>query len=229
VVQNESRDMAETRLNRLLNLILETAVDALVFDAATASLRHDGQVTTMAATDQRFLTLDDAQYASGEGPCMTVLEPHDPVIWTDAAGDGRWPLFSEAAEHAGIVTSLSMHVPIDDAAGLEASLNLYARSHVDVSDWQVRAATAFADQIAATIFSIEAHQATARLAEGLAEAMRTRAVIEQAKGILAAERQIPPEQAFTLLAELSQHSNTKLRDVAQQLVAERTGAPTPEP
>lgn len=224
MVQDESRDMAEVRLNRLLNLILETAVDALVFDAATATLRHDGILTSMAVTDQRCLAVDEAQYAAGDGPCIDVLVPHDPVIWTGEAGDDRWPVFQQAAEQVGILASLSMHVPIEEAIGLEASLNLYARSPVEITEWQVRGAASFADQLAATIFSIEAHQATARLAAGLADAMRTRAVIEQAKGIIAAERRISPEEAFQLLVELSQHSNVKLHEVARRLVAERTGA-----
>jgi hypothetical protein len=216
---------AETRLNRLLNLVLETAVDAMLFDAATASLRHDGQLTTMAATDQRYLLLDEAQYAANDGPCLTVLELYEPVVWNATSTEQRWPLFRQTAELAGIATSLSVYVPIDAAEGLEASLNLYARENFGVGERQVRVGTSFADQVAAIIFSIEAHEATARLARGLADAMRTRAVIEQAKGILAAEHRVNPEQAFQLLVELSQHANVKLRDVAVELVAERT-APT---
>jgi hypothetical protein len=215
-------DAAETRLNRLLNLVLETAVDALRFDAATASLRHDGELTTMAATDQRYLLLDEAQYAVNDGPCLDVLDRQGVVVWNTGPEDLRWPLFRQAAEDAGIVTSLSVHVPIEGAEGLESSLNLYARRSFPVSDAQVRVGKSFADQIAAIIYSIEAHEATARLANGLAAAMRTRAVIEQAKGILAADRRIHPEQAFDVLVELSQHSNVKLRDVAARLVAERT-------
>jgi hypothetical protein len=220
----DARDAAETRLNRLLNLVLETAVDAMLFDAATASLRHDGQLTTMAATDQRYLLLDEAQYAANEGPCLDVLERHEPIAWYAGSHEQRWPLFRQTAEYAGIKTSLSVHVPIEVAEGLEASLNLYARGEVAVGNDQVRVGQSFADQVAAIIFSIEAHEATVRLARGLADAMRTRAVIEQAKGILAAEHRIPPEQAFQVLVELSQRSNVKLRDVATRLVDERTAA-----
>jgi AmiR/NasT family two-component response regulator len=47
--------------------------------------------------------------------------------------------------------------------------------------------------------------------------MRSCAVIEQAKGILMTD-----EQAFNRLTRLSQHANTKLRDVARRLVQERS-------
>jgi hypothetical protein len=74
-LREETLDAAEVRLNRLLNLILEAAVDALGFDAATVSARRDQDVATIAATDQRLIGLDDAQYESGEGPCLEVLDP----------------------------------------------------------------------------------------------------------------------------------------------------------
>jgi len=50
-------------------------------------------------------------------------------------------------------------------------------------------------------------------------AMETRAVIEQAKGILVAQQHCTPEQAFELLTRLSQATHRKLRDCAADLVA----------
>src|SRR5437763_8982029 len=84
-------DAAEVRLNRLLNLLLESAVEALGFDAATVSARHGSDVATVAATDQRFVALDEAQYDSDAGPCLAVLERHDPISLDDAADVAdRW-------------------------------------------------------------------------------------------------------------------------------------------
>ncbi|HYW29244.1 MAG TPA: ANTAR domain-containing protein [Gaiellales bacterium] len=71
----------------------------------------------------------------------------------------------------------------------------------------------------------EAYRAAIRLAEGLAEAMRSRAVIEQAKGMLMAEQQVNADDAFILLTRLSQRTNTKLREVARELVERRSGQP----
>lgn len=64
----------------------------------------------------------------------------------------------------------------------------------------------------------------------LDEAMRSRAVIEQAKGILMARSQLSPDEAFDMLRRVSQRENRKLRDIAADLV-ERTqkgeGRPSP--
>lgn len=123
-------DSAETRLNRLLNLILEAAVEALGFDAATVSARRGDDVATIGATDQRLIALDDAQYESGEGPCIAVLDRNDPIYLAEASSaDARWEHFSRTADHLGIRSSLSVHVPADSAE-VAASLNLYAPAAV---------------------------------------------------------------------------------------------------
>jgi transcriptional regulator with GAF, ATPase, and Fis domain len=221
-MRDDGPDTAEVRLNRLLNMILEAAVEALGFDAATVTARHGDDLATIAATDQRYIALDDAQYETREGPCLAVLDPHDPISLDDAGVvDNRWEHFAQTARHMGVHSSLSMHLPMD-SDGLAASLNFYSRRQMALSGDQVGAATPFAQQLAAAIVSVDAHRSTAKLAQNLAEAMRSRAVIEQAKGILMADQRIDAEAAFQQLARVSQHANVKLRDVAQRLVEERT-------
>ena len=110
---------------------------------------------------------------------------------------------------------------------LAASLNLYSKQRLEASSEQVEHAAQFAEQLAAAIVSVDAHRSTAKLARDLAEAMRTRAVIEQAKGILMSDKRITADQAFDQLAQLSQHSNIKLHDVARRLVDERSRNPRP--
>jgi GAF domain-containing protein len=218
---DSTRDAAEVRLNRLLNLILETAVEALGFSAATVTARHGGDVSTVGATDQRLIGLDDAQYEGG-GPCMAALDQSDPIFLEDAgASDERWEHFAETARHLGVKTSLSVHVPTDSEE-VAASLNLYARERLELSDRQLGLALSYGEQLAATLESVDAYKAAATLARNMAEAMRSRAVIEQAKGILMSEERIGEKQAFQRLVELSQHANVKLRDVARRLVDDRS-------
>jgi GAF domain-containing protein len=219
--REDGPDAAEVRLNRLLNLILESAVDALGFDAATVTARQEKDMATIAATDQRLVALDDAQYETGEGPCLAVLDPHEPIPLDDASGsDDRWQHFARTAEHLGIHSSLSMHLPVD-SEGLAASLNLYSHTRMALSEDEIARAVPFAEQLAAAIQSVDAHRSTAKLARNMAEAMRSRAVIEQAKGMLMAEEHIDADAAFQMLARLSQHANVKLREVAERIVEQR--------
>lgn len=219
-------DAAETRLDGLLTLILETAVDVLAFDAATLTTRHTGQETaTIAATDQRLVALDDAQYESREGPCLAVLGPHDPVYIEDAAlEDERWRHYSHTAARLGVHSTLSVHVPTD-VADVAASLNFYAKQRLEPSRQELSAAESFARQLAAAIQNVEAYRSTAALAHDMAQAMQSRAVIEQAKGMIMAEKHVSADEAFDQLAKLSQRANVKLRDVAARLVEERSTPP----
>ena len=214
-------DVADVRLNRLLNLILETAVDALGFSAATITVRHDDGMSTVGATDQRLVDLDQAQYEAG-GPCVQTLDDPAPVFLHDVADDAdRWQHYADTAAELGVRSSLSLHVPTDSSE-VAASLNLYSRELFDLEDRQLHSAETYAAQLAATLQSVDAYRATANLARNMAEAMRTRAVIEQAKGILMADERIGDEQAFERLVSLSQHANIKVRDVARRLVDERS-------
>jgi len=52
-------------------------------------------------------------------------------------------------------------------------------------------------------------------------ALDSRAVIDQAKGILMERFKVTADQAFQALARVSMESNTKVREVAERLV--RTG------
>src|SRR5205807_7355540 len=67
--------------------------------------------------------------------------------------------------------------------------------------------------------------------DGLRRAMRSRAVIEQAKGFLSAALNCGLDEAFGHLARLSQHENLRVAEVAARIIgaAVPTGAGEPEP
>lgn len=96
------------------------------------------------------------------------------------------------------------------------------RQRWEASDERIRAAEAYAEQLGGDILGVDAYRSAAKLARDMAEAMRSRVVIEQAKGILMADNRISDEAAFEQLSQRSQNANMKLRDVAQRLVQERT-------
>ncbi|ADD42476.1 SpoIIE family protein phosphatase [Stackebrandtia nassauensis] len=61
--------------------------------------------------------------------------------------------------------------------------------------------------------------------DGLREAMRNRAVIEQAKGMLAERLSLDPEQAFRHMIEMSTRNNVKVAELAAAVVAGRQPEP----
>lgn len=94
-------------------------------DAAGISLVYDGGVTTAVASHAAARAVDDAQYRSGDGPCLTAIRVQRPTLVDDFTGDQRWPVVSNEAAAAGICSALSL--PLRDGATSLGALNLYSR------------------------------------------------------------------------------------------------------
>lgn len=222
-LEEEARGAAasEERLTDLLEMILRSAVDVLGFDAGTITARTNGGDSTVAATDQRMVALDDTQYQSGAGPCLEALAEGRQIVVDDAAADDRWQEFQQTAEYLGVHTTLSSPLDID-TNGMAASMNLYARRRMDLGQEDLDRAVVFAEQLAAALESAAAYRATAKLAGDIAAAMRTRGVIEQAKGMIMADHGVTPDEAFELLRKMSQRNNVKVAELATRIVERRT-------
>jgi GAF domain-containing protein len=138
----------------------------------------------------------------------------------DMRSEQRWPDYARHAAEHGVGSSLSVPLPFQGT--MIGALDTYAGIPHAFGDDDL----ALAQEIAAWVaLAVERAEATTRTAEDFAHlrtAMLSRAVIEQAKGVLLERYKITEDQAFTLLTHASQNTNVKLRDVADQLV--RTGA-----
>jgi hypothetical protein len=67
------------------------------------------------------------------------------------------------------------------------------------------------------------------LSAALPDLIEHRAVIEQVKGVLMHMYRIDADQAFKVLSWRSQETNTKLRDLAAQIITELPTLPSPHP
>jgi AmiR/NasT family two-component response regulator len=99
------------------------------------------------------------------------------------------------------------------------ALNLYATKPDAFDEEATLVAQTFAGYAAVALANAHLYDATATLAQHLQAAMANRSVIEQAKGIIMAERHCTPEEAFAILSKLSQDTNRKVREIATTLVA----------
>jgi GAF domain-containing protein len=140
------------------------------------------------------------------------------------ATEDRWPLFAQRASATGAASMLSLQLYVEgDNLG---ALNLYARTPNAFTDESEQVGLLFAAHAAIAYAAV-------RKETQLAQALISRDVIGQAKGILMERYKISSERAFLLLTRVSQTSNRKLYDVADELVRHRTitgvGAPPPAP
>jgi GAF domain-containing protein len=136
----------------------------------------------------------------------------------DMRTEQRWPDYAQNVLACGVLSSLSVPLPFQSVT--IGALNTYAGQPKVFDDDDLELAQEVAAWIAVAVGNAEA----ARISDGLIQlrtVMMSRACIEQAKGILIERHKITEDEAFTMLAHASQRTNTKLRDVAAELV--RTG------
>jgi transcriptional regulator with GAF, ATPase, and Fis domain len=132
--------------------------------------------------------------------------------------DDRWPDYTPRAVEHGNLSSLSIPLAIDQDQKVTGALNIYAR-RADAFDEASRSvATRFGPYAAVAAGNLYAYQSARDMAGNLQTALESRAVIDQAKGILMERYKLTADQAFQALARVSMHTNRKVRDVADHLV-----------
>lgn len=216
--------LADPGLERTLDLVVTGALAALpaVSRAGVTMLERDGSVASHAPSDPVVATLDALQDDLGEGPCHDCVHTRARVTADDLAlvGPPRWPRFAPVALEHQIAAMCSVHLATRQ--GFSAALNLYAPTP-----------GAFDEACLATAALVASHAAIAigsahRVAD-LTDAIASRDVIGQAKGILMERKGIDGREAFDMLVRSSQDTNIKLRDVAAWLVAETVQRRSPRP
>ena len=214
-------------LSTLSSLVLGTdALDRVVWEAALLSVRSVESVAGCGVTvvrDDHLLSimpavapygrLENLQYESDAGPVLVAMGERRTVVVgrQDAAG---WPAYRDLADELGVTGSLVVPLVVGDE--VLGALSLYATDDADLD-----ASRLFAELLAdlvSTALSCMARQADqVKLTEELHTALESRAVIEQAKGMLMS-RGHSADEAFTRLRRASQRRNTKLREVAALVV-----------
>jgi GAF domain-containing protein len=179
-----------------------------------------GRPTTVAFTGGLALRLDESQYERGYGPCLDSIAGGQPLHVDSMACEDRWPQWAANAREQGAGSSLSVPVPLQREVA--AALNIYSTDEHAFDEHSLELASTFAAYAGVALANMHLYEAQGRVAEQLQAAMQSRAVIEQAKGILMGARRISAVDAFNLLIRLSQDTNRKLRDVAQHIVDEAT-------
>jgi GAF domain-containing protein len=136
----------------------------------------------------------------------------------DTRAEDRWPDYTPRAAEHGNLSSLSIPLAIDPEAQVTGALNVYARRADAFDEASPSVATRFAPYAAVAAGDLYAYRSARDMAENLQTALESRAVIDQAKGILMERHELTADQAFQLLARASMTTNRKVRDIADHLV-----------
>ena len=151
------------------------------------SVVSEGVTFTLIAPNTVVAALDATQYLDG-GPCVdAVIEPGD-IIETDIddlLDEGRWSVFARSSAAAGIASSLSMSIT-DEEGNVTGGLNLYAATADAFTGVHQALAAALGGSAESVITNADLGFSSLERAKQAPSALRDRAKIETAAGILAA-------------------------------------------
>jgi GAF domain-containing protein len=186
-------------------------------ESTSITLLRADKAFTAAHHGEMSLAADELQYAQGHGPCMDAGRGGVVLRVDDMRTETRWPDYVARVADTGVRSSLS--VPLPYQGSTIGALNIYSsRTTAFATPESLTAGLEVAETIAVAVANADAHWQLTEQARNMRLAMESRAAIEQAKGVLMAQRHVDAEQAFEILRAASQRYNRKLRDIATGIV-----------
>ena len=197
-----------TVLDAALRLV--TALAAVTVEGAdgvSVTLERRGRLRTVASSNETILRMDDHQYATGEGPCLSAAAEGRWFHVESLAAEDRWPAFVPRALEEGVASILS--TPLMAADGPVGALNIYSRTDGAFGTAQQELAALFAGQasgiLAGSSTEVSDHEVGTRIANALA----AREVIAQAQGVYMARQSTSAKDAAAAI-----HRSARKREVS---------------
>jgi GAF domain-containing protein len=159
---------------------------------------------------------DGRQMEAGQGPCWDAYSSATTVLTGDVGADPRWPGLAETAPEGAVRSVLAIPLPEDGVP--VGVLNVYSAERDAFDATSLRIAELVAAAVGGVLQTVAERASLRALAANLEKALTSRAVIDQAKGVLMARLGTDADDAFARLVTLSNRLNVKLRDLAQLVV-----------
>jgi len=213
---------SEETLQSMLDVTSQLA-RATFPDAAGAgvTLIRNGRKFTAAYTDEVVEHADALQYQLDEGPCLAAWRDNTIVRMDDMQTEDRWPRWTAAAAVLEIRSSVS--APLRVRGEALGACKVYSRIPGSFDASHEELLSMFGESAAIVLANMEGFVQAQEASEQLKEALVSRDVIGQAKGILMEREGIDDEAAFAMLRQASQTRNVKLRNIARSIVETTRG------
>ena len=222
VLMRSLSDFARTLLvtydiDFVLDGLLDRLVDVLDLAGAGISLAEDGRLQDTHTTAPELSALEDVQLKTLTGPCVVAFHTGRTFPMPDISEwQDRWPRYCEVAHLIGIRAAVGVPMQLGDHTF--GAVNLYSGVLRSWSSEDLELAGLVRDMACGYLVNVTKLRQQQELTDQLQNALRTRVVIEQAKGLLAAAEHISLQQAFERIRATSRSQQRALREVAGDLV-----------
>lgn len=209
-------------LSRICYAVLEVEPAATMVGI---SLTVEDRIETCACTHPDVEIIEAVQHHTGDGPGIDAVRTGHPVLIASTAATGPYLRFRAAAAGHGLRAVLA--IPLHAGGHVTGVLNLYATESGAFSAQTTDHLHELTTRAAWQLVNHRAYWDALTLSRNLQQTMDSRAVIEQAKGIIMAMTGCNPDEAFQHLRERAQQEKVQVRDVASDIVgqAQRSNRP----
>jgi GAF domain-containing protein len=216
-------EMGDTLTNdfdvvELLTLLVRRCIEVVGVSAAGLMLAlPDGQLRAVASSNEAMRQVELFELEAEEGPCLDCYRTGELVTGEDMAADrDRWPQFAPVALDAGY--GFAHGIPMRSRGHVIGALNLFRTDKSSSDDFDVIAGQALADMATIAILQQRAVAEAQLMNEQLNFALNSRVLVEQAKGIVAAQLGIDLEHSFAKLYDDARARNLRISSVAGNAV-----------
>ena len=147
---------------------------------------------------------------------MTAFRSQRPVIIEDIQSVEQWPSYKAAADQLHLRAVMGFPLSFDSKR--LGALNIYHQEPRSWTDDEIKTSTILAEMATAYLVRASELQQVRQVNQQLQNALESRIVIEQAKGLLAGERGVDLDKAFEILRSHARHNSILLKDVATAVV-----------
>jgi GAF domain-containing protein len=176
----------------------------------------NGHLQFVTATSESVSVLEQVQAASQRGPCHDAYKTGEVVVVADLATCEEWPDYAAVAQQAGMSSVVGIPMLFDRRPF--GALNIYHARPREWRPYDLELARVLADIATGYVAHASELDQARRVNEQLTEALDNRIVIEQAKGLLAGQRNITLDAPFDILRRHARNNHATLRDIAQAVV-----------
>jgi hypothetical protein len=193
---------------------------------ATAALWRDGEPAEMAATHPDLAELFELSAQGHTGPWTEALATGEPVYCPDSLAEDRWPVYANAALCRGVRCSVTLVHPF---GRMTVTLSLFGARPRSLDPERIALAELLIAFGGATMGNASIYGDSQRTALQLREAAESRAVVDQAKGILMHALGCSAQEAFDRMRETSQTRHVKVTEVAKTIIKAHRSVSGPRP
>ena len=206
-------------LPEALSELTESVTAVLGLCGSWVTMAEDGQLRFLTTASQALADLgrDHAQLHPFPCPCRDAYSTGEVVRVSDVRADSRWPEFAASATRLSMAGVAAVPMRLDDQ--VIGALNLYSPTAREWSDADMAVAGVLANVATSYVVNASKLRQQEQLSERLQEALETRVVIEQAKGITFQQNSVTLDEAYQLMCAHARKNNASLRVVAEAIVA----------